>query len=112
MLPTQTESIPNLGSINQQILLERLYVDTTFNFLASVSFADGLCKRRRVFLDRKNGFTWHDAQRPLSQFETIGPLQPGQWYRIDGLSVNKVSSYIFVDHEERIHKFAVNTSNY
>lgn len=112
MLPTQAESIPNMDSINQQILLEHLVVDTDFNFFATVSFADGLCKNRRVLLDQKNGFAWHDVQRPLSQFETIGPLQPGQWYRIDGLLANKVSNYIFVDREGRIHKFKVNTTNY
>ena len=110
-------SINPFSKLNNSEILSKLEEDTSFMHYANVKIKLGESyKDKKIYFNQDNGFYWGSKSRYNSYdtTQTIGVLQPGNWYRFSdlGLIGNPNYIYIYIDSSNKAHRVDVNLSNY
>ena len=110
MTVKKDSSINPFSDLNQEELLNKLEIDSSFIYSANVKIKPSEnYKSHRIFFNRDNDFYWW-TNHGESKTKILGKLKVNTWYEISRLDYYYF--VVYVDSADRVHRFVVNMANY
>jgi hypothetical protein len=115
MKPRKDSVVDPFSPLTQAEILSKLEEDSSFMRYANVKIKGQGYRDRKIYFDRDNGFCWGSQSFYNSNdcAKMIGILKPRRWYRFSDLGlIIYPFIYVYIDSENKAHRFNITAANY